>query len=387
MLDDVQTEFDIPRPRDSGGDQTHRSGAPQEASEKRPVRLPPEAIMEEPAAPSASAPIQRARSPLGRAVRLALGLALAGALAAAGIRAFNYVDSYEATDDAQVDGHINPVSSRIEGTVVGVFVENSQYVKAGDKLAEMDPRDYQIAVEKARADLAQAEALVETARRDHDSALARLRQSEATDAKASHDAERYQQLFDQGVASRSQNEESVRTADVAAAAVESDRAAAAAALKAIALREAGVKAAQAALDQALLNVGYTTIVAPVDGVVGKKTVEVGQRMQPGEDLMAVVPIDGVWVTANFKETQLRRIRPGQRVTISVDAVGREYTGRVEGLAGASGEKYSMIPPENATGNYVKVVQRFPVRIRLDAGQNSDRLLRPGMSVEPTVWVR
>jgi membrane fusion protein, multidrug efflux system len=137
----------------------------------------------------------------------------------------------------------------------------------------------------------------------------------------------------------------------------------------------------------LLGLEYTRIVAPLSGVVGKKTVEVGQRVQPGQQLLAIVPLDDIWITANFKETQLRRIRRGQRVTIHVDVTGREYEGYVEGLAGASGEKYSLLPAENATGNYVKVVQRLPIRIRLVEGQNQDHGLRPGMSVEPSVWLR
>jgi membrane fusion protein (multidrug efflux system) len=137
----------------------------------------------------------------------------------------------------------------------------------------------------------------------------------------------------------------------------------------------------------MLNLEYTKIIAPMSGVVGKKSVEVGERVEPGEQLLAIVPLDDIWITANFKETQIRKIIPGQRVTIAVDATGREYEGYVEGMAGASGEKYSLLPPENATGNYVKVVQRLPIKIRLKPGQNQDRRLRPGMSVEPTVWLR
>jgi membrane fusion protein, multidrug efflux system len=141
------------------------------------------------------------------------------------------------------------------------------------------------------------------------------------------------------------------------------------------------------LDQALLNLSYTKIAAPFGGVIGKKTVEVGQRVQPGEQLMAIVGLSDIWVTANFKETQVRRMRAGEHATIYVDELGRDYEGYVEGLAGATGEMYSLLPPENATGNYVKVVQRLPIRIRFNSGQDSDHALRPGLSVEPKVWLR
>jgi membrane fusion protein (multidrug efflux system) len=151
-------------------------------------------------------------------------------------------------------------------------------------------------------------------------------------------------------------------------------------------READVLASHSALDQALLNLSYTTIKAPADGIVGKRTVQLGQRVEPGEQLMALTQSERVWVIANFKETQLERMQPGQPVTIYVDAFSRSFKGHVESLAGASGEKYSLLPPENATGNYVKIVQRLPVRIRLDPGQPGIARLRPGMSVEPTVWI-
>jgi membrane fusion protein (multidrug efflux system) len=142
----------------------------------------------------------------------------------------------------------------------------------------------------------------------------------------------------------------------------------------------------ALVEQAKLNLGYCTIVAPVTGIVGKKTVELGQNIVPGQQLLAVVPLDDIWVTANFKETQLSHMKPGQRVRVTVDAEGRTYTGKIVAVGGASGSRFSVLPPENATGNYVKVVQRIPVRINLDAGQNGDHRLRPGMSVDPKVYV-
>jgi membrane fusion protein (multidrug efflux system) len=151
--------------------------------------------------------------------------------------------------------------------------------------------------------------------------------------------------------------------------------------------EAQVLQKRAAVDQARLNLSYCTIVAPVSGIVEKKSVEVGSNVSPGQELMALVPLDDIWITADFKETQLRRMKPSQRVTFSVDADGREYKGRVTGIGGASGSRLSLLPPENATGNFVKVVQRLPVRIDIDPNQNSDHRLRPGMSVEPKVYVR
>jgi membrane fusion protein, multidrug efflux system len=217
--------------------------------------------------------------------------------------------------------------------------------------------------------------------------LSKVNADEATKAKAEYDVPRLQALAAKGAARREDYEESLRIAKVARATVDADRAGANAALKNIASREAEVKEAQAELDQALLNYGYTRITAPMSGVVGKKSIEPGQRVQPGESLLAVVPLDDVWVTANFKENQLRHMRPGQPVDIDVEALGRTFKGYVDGLGSASGERFSLLPPENATGNYVKVVQRIPVRIDLAPGQNVDHRLVPGMSVEPTVWFK
>jgi membrane fusion protein, multidrug efflux system len=314
-------------------------------------------------------------------------LALIAAAGLATPRLWSYLQSYEYTDDAQIDGHIVAVSSRVSGTVSRVYVENTRFVKAGQLLAEIDPSDYDVAVEKARADLAQAQAQVRSVRQDYEAAVANLDQSEATNVKAQKDAERYQVLFQTAVVSRGEYEAQTRDARIAAAAVQSERARAEGASRMIAVREAGVRAAQAALDQAQLNRGYTKIVAATGGIVGKKTVEAGQRVDPGQGLLALVALNDLWVDANFKETQLKLMRPGQPVTIHVDATATDYRGHVEGMPGASGEKYSLLPAENATGNYVKVVQRLPVRIRFEPGQDPDGRLRPGMSVEPTVWLR
>lgn len=200
------------------------------------------------------------------------------------------------------------------------------------------------------------------------------------------DVARYRELLVQNVIARETYDEIVMVGKVDAATVNSDRAAVAAAAEVVGQARAAVQAAQASLDQAKLNLSYTHIVAPASGVVGDKTVQVGQRVQPGEQLLTVVPLNHIWITADFRETQVRRMHRGESVTVHVDATGGDYKGYVEGLPGASGELFSLLPPENATGNYVKVVQRLPVRIRLYSGEDPAHRLRPGMSAEPTVWV-
>ena len=329
----------------------------------------------------------RRRFGLPTIAKVGVVAAILAVLFIAGWPLWNYLQSYESTDDAEIDGHIAPVASRIDGTIARVYVYNTQRVKAGQLLAEIDPRDQRVAVENTRANVALAQAQVSAAQADYNAALGKLRQSQATALKAKRDAERYSALLAMQVVARENYEEEIRLAQVADATVASDRATANSAAKVIAARQAAMQGAQAALDQSLLNLGYTKIVAPFNGVIGKKTVEVGQRVQPGEQLMAVVSLDDVWVTADFKETQIRRMHAGERATIYVDALGRNYDGYVEGIAGASGEMYSLIPPENATGNYVKVVQRLPVRLRFKAGQDAAHNLRPGLSVEPKVWLR
>ena len=423
MDDTLHDEFEQRDAIDSNGDLEPATGGPEiEISEKLDrdalyeelrylrdelarMRKAQQALSSAPAAPRPAPPVQSHQdgpatanataAPQG-AVRRALKsrmlklLVVLALIAAAGLgtpRLWSYLQSYESTDDAQIDGHIVAVSSRVSGTVSRVYVENTQFVKAGQVLAEIDPSDYDVAMEKARADLAQAQAQVRSARQDYAAAAANLDQSEATNVKAQKDAQRYQVLFQTSVVSRGEYEAQTRDARIAAAAVQSERARAEGASRMIAVREAGVRAAQAALDQAMLNRGYTKIVAPASGIVGKKTVEVGQRVDPGQGLLALVALNDLWVDANFKETQLKLMRPGQPVTIHVDSTARDYRGYVEGMPGASGEKYSLLPPENATGNYVKVVQRLPVRIRFNPGQDPDGRLRPGMSVEPTVWLR
>lgn len=362
-----------------------------------------------------------------------------------------YLDSYESTDDAQVDGHLNAVSARIAGTVTGVYIDNNQTVAANQLAVELDPSDYQTALDSAKASYAQseaqfraenpnvpitetsnltaissagaevavAEATVIAAQQDYQAKLASVRQAEANNNKAQSDLERYRGLVVREEISKEQFDTIVAGAKTQAAAVEASQAAAKAAQKAIdqaraqllqaqskqteanknaprsvavrraqlAGREAGVLAAKAQMGQAQLNLSYTKIFAPVAGVISQKTVEVGQRIQPGEELFTISQLDDIWITANFKETQLRKMHPGEHVDISVDAYGRTFHGYVENMPGATGSVASLLPPENATGNFVKVVQRLPVRIRLDQGEDPQHMLRLGMSVEPKVWLR
>ena len=321
-----------------------------------------------------------------RPVRLILALVVASLLCVGGMRFWNYLQSYEWTDDAEIDGHLDPISTRINDTVIRVYVENTYHVKAGQTLVDLDPRDYQVAVENAAANLAQAEQGVKAAQQNYELSVANLNAAIATNVKAQLDVKRFGELFQQAVIPRETDDEIVMTGRVDAAAVNSDHAEVGATAQMIGQAQAAVQAAQAALDQAKLNLSYTHIVAPATGVVGDKTVQVGQRVQPGEQLLTIVPLNDIWITADFRETQLRKMHRGQPVTVHVDTTGRDYKGYIEGLPGATGELDSLLPPENATGNYVKVVQRLPVRIRLYPGEDPDHRLRPGMSVEPTVWV-
>ena len=344
----------------------------------------PDAGAEDDADNRSAPPSRLARIP--RRLRIA-ALAVLGVLAIPlGYSGWNYLQSYQSTDDAQVDGHIDPISSRINGTVARVAVEDNQRVKAGQLLVEIDPRDNQAAADQARAQLAQAEAQVAAAKQNYAASLATVHQAEAANYKAQRDAARYSTLLRAQVVAPAEYDQFIATARVSAAQVDANQQQAGSAQRAIATAEANAQAAQAALDQALLNLSYTKIYAPAAGIVGKKTVEVGQRVQPGEEMFAIVQNDDVWITADFKETQLRKMYQGQPVEVHVDAFGRDYDGYVEAMPGASGDRFSLLPPENATGNYVKVVQRLPVRIRLDEGQNGDHRLRPGMNVEATVWL-
>jgi len=371
------------------------------------------------------------------------------ALLVAAVVLWRYFGSYESTDDAQVDVHLYPVSARVSGYVTKVNVADNQYVHQGDVLVEIDPKDYEVAVAQARANLANAEATAQAlniavpitsvntsnqlkvstsdvenanagilaAQAQLTAARAQLEQAEANDVKAQEDLRRYkalvdkrevaEQVYDQAVAAAkagtatvaaaranvsalqqsvqqaenrlTQSRANQKTAETGPQQVSSSQARARAAI-------ADMEQKRAALEQAQLNLTYTKIVAPVSGEVSK-TVVVGLNVQSGQQLLTVVPLDEVWITANFKETQLRHMQAGQKAKIHVDSTGRTFQGHVDSIAGATGPLFSLLPPENATGNYVKIVQRIPVKIALEPGENGDRQLRPGMNVVPDVYVR
>ena len=395
-------------------------------------------------------------------VRLIIGVVLL-LLLGVGVWAWS-TSGRESTDDAQVDAHVTQLAARVGGTVTKVAVDDNQLVDAGTLLVQLDPGDYQVAVDKARAELADAEATalamqsgvpitsttaasnvttarggitqaqsgvlaaekeIEAARARLVSSQARMREAEANAAKSARDVERLRGLLAKDEVSQQMFDATSATAEAQKAAVDSMR-------SQIAEAEAGIRVAEsklaqakagedqahaemqtaqtgpsqvtatkarasaaeakaqqmrAALAQAELNLQYTTVKAPVRGVVSKKGINPGQVVQAGQPLLAIVQIDDVWVTANYKETQLKDMRAGQRAVISVDAYGREYKGKVDSIAGATGARFSLLPPENATGNFVKVVQRVPVKIVLDPGQDPEHLLRPGMSVTPTVFLK
>jgi membrane fusion protein (multidrug efflux system) len=373
-------------------------------------------------------------------------------VAIVGVLLYRYFASYESTDDAQIDGYIYPVSSRVPGYVVRVTADNNQFVQAGTVLVQLDPKDYDLAVANAKAtwanvraaseaarttvpltsvntssqlssaqlDVENAQAALVAAERQFDAAQAALRQAEANDLKAQDDVTRYKPLAEKDEIPQQQYTQAVDTQKATAAAIEGARASAAAAEQAVTgartrvqqaaaelnyaetrpqqisvqqsraqAADAQAEQAQAALEQAQLSLQYTTVVAPVSGIVGQRTVQPGQNVSPGQQLMTIVPLDSenIWVTADFKETQLTYMRAGQPVRISVDTYGQSYDGHVLNIGGATGARYSLLPPENATGNYVKVVQRIPVKIVFDKGQDPQHPLRPGMSVEPKVRVR
>jgi len=392
--------------------------------------------------------------------------AAAVVLAAIGIAIWMWVTAgRESTDDAQIDAHLTQIAARVGGTIQKVDVDDNQLVDAGVLLVEIDPRDYQVAVDKARAELADAEAAavaaqsnvpitstaaasnvatarggvaqaestiavaekeIEAARARVSATQARQREADANAAKSARDVERLRGLLAKDEVSQQQFDATVAASEAQKAAADSAKSQVAeaeagirvaeshlaqaragqtqahaelesaqtvpqqiAAIKArAASAEAHAQQARANLAQAELNLQYATVKAPVRGVVSKKGVNVGQVVQAGQPLLAIVQTEQVWITANFKETQLRDMRPGQKAKIDVDAYGgREYTGKVDSIAGATGARFSLLPPENATGNYVKVVQRVPVKIVLDPGQDPDHLLRPGMSVTPTVYTK
>lgn len=322
-----------------------------------------------------------------RSVKFALAALLVAALTIGGLQAWDYFQSYVSTEDAQVEGDIVPVSSRIEGTVSQVYVHDTQFVRKGTELVALDPSDYELALRRARAGLAEAQAQAAAAQSQFAQAQANLGQAQADNVKAQGDVRRYSELLKSHVVSNENYDDKLRAAKVAKATVNSDLAAISAAKRMVAVRQAGVLAAKAALDQALLNLRYTRIYAPMDGVVGNKTVQVGEHIAAGQGMLEVTDISHLWITANFKETAFGDIRPGQQATIYVDALGRNLNGYVSGLGGATGALFSLLPPENATGNWIKVVQRLPVRLHFDPSDALASHLRPGQSVEVKIWLR
>jgi membrane fusion protein (multidrug efflux system) len=367
----------------------------------------------------------------------------------AGIALWNYFSGFESTDDAQVDVHLYPVSARISGYVQAVHVEDNQYVLEGATLVEIDPEDYQVALAKAQANLETAQAAahalnidvpissVDTAsqlkftssdienakasiaagEKQVAAAQARILEADAENVKAQDDVQRYhlllakdelpKQIYDHAIATAQTDTAAVVAAKAEEASAEQKVAQARSRLvEAIARDEsahagpqrvastraralsavADERQKKAELDLAQLNLGYTKVLAPVGGEVTKKVV-VGLNVDPGEQLLTVVPLDQIWITANFKETQLKHMSPGQKVEITCDSNDRTYKGHVDSISGATGPLFSLLPPENATGNYVKIVQRIPVKIVLEQGENRDHQLRPGMNVETKVYLR
>jgi membrane fusion protein (multidrug efflux system) len=392
-----------------------------------------------------------------RGGRAAAALLLAVVTIGGGLLVRNSL-AWESTDDAQVNGHIMPLSARINGYVLEVPVIEGQIVHVGDLLVTIDPKDYKIAVEQAEATFADSQASATSSRlnvpitsvtaqsnldsadtavlnagaglnaaeRNFESAQALLEQAEANATKSDADLVRYKELiakedishlqYDQVVAAAKANrsgvvssrasvqaaEQAVRQAQGKLLQARADLRSAQTAPQQVSMTRAKADAAdaqarerRAQLDQAELNLSYTVVRSPVTGIIGKKTVEVGQNVGVGQELVEVVPLDDVWVTANFKETQLAHMRPGQPVEIKVDAYGRTWKARVTNLGAGTGSVFSLLPPENATGNYVKVVQRVPIRIDFDRTSdrnpgsdfNAEGLLKPGLSVEPEVKVR
>jgi membrane fusion protein (multidrug efflux system) len=385
--------------------------------------------------------------------RAAALLLLAVVIVGGGLFLWNSL-AWESTDDGQVNGHIMPLSARINGYVLEVPVIEGQLVHAGDVLVTIDPKDYKIALEQAQATFEDAQASAASSRfnipitsvttqsnvdsastavenaeagfkaaeQNLESAKAVLEQAEANAAKSDADLVRYEQLVAKEDISHQQYDQAVAAAKANRSGVVSGRANVQAAEQAVHQAQgkllqarADLRSAQTApqqismtlakadaadaqarerkalLDQADLNLSYTVVRSPVTGILGKRTVEVGQNVGIGQELVEVVPLDDVWVTANFKETQLAHMRPGQPVEIKVDAYGRTWKAHVTNMGAGAGSVFSLLPPENATGNYVKVVQRVPVRLDFDrsAGPdfNAEGLLKPGLSVEPEVRVR
>jgi membrane fusion protein, multidrug efflux system len=332
-------------------------------------------------APAPAAEAARPAAPGGRRriIFALLGLALL-ALIAGGVRKLIWARTHESSDNAQVDGHILPILPKVGGYVLSVHAEENQPVRAGDTLLVLDDRDYRVKLQQADADLAVALATVSSPQRVGQ-ADAAVRQAEANAQRARGDLDRLTPLAAQGIVSQQQ-------LDAAQNAARSADAALAAAQAALLGADAHVASARASRDQAALQLSYTRVVAPQNGVVSKKSVEVGQLVQPGQPLLSVVPLEDVWVIANLKETQIKDVTPGDAADFTVDAYpGIHFKGHVESISPATGARFSLLPPDNATGNFTKVVQRIPVRVRPDGPVDAAHPLRPGMSVTVTITTK
>jgi membrane fusion protein (multidrug efflux system) len=386
--------------------------------------------------------------PAKRRRNIAIGIVIALVLVLGAVAWWIHSSTYETTDDAQVDAHLNPVAARVQGTVSAVYVEDNQTVQAGQPLVDLDTNDVEVSLAQAqanydqavaqmhaedpntpitqttnasdissqRAEVMNAEAALSAAQSDYETAVAKVRQAEANNEKSKNDLVRYEQLLDKREIAQSDYDQYLANARSQQANVNAAVASADSSAKTIdqrkaqldqqqtklkqtasnaprqleirkadlATREASVESSKAQLEQAKLNVAYCHVISPVSGIVMQRSAELGQRIAAGAQLLIVAQVDAPWITANFKETQLRKMHVGQRVTVKIDALNRSFTGEVESLSAATGDRASVLPAENATGNYVKVIQRLPVRIRLDPHQDGIEKVRPGMSVEPTV---
>ena len=438
-LEELRKKDDKGGDKKEGGDKQEEGGEKEEGGDDKDKDKKPKTVEE-----AAAERRKKARYIFLGAIALIILILLA-------ILLIWYLGRYENTDDAFVDGHTDPISTRINGTVANVYVENTYRVKKGQLLLVLDPRDNQVAKDQALAAYEQAQAAVRTQQpqvpvtaqqqrtqaldsdldvvryeaqvrqyqEQYEAAVANLHEAEANAANATREEERYRKLVvkdevsreqydqrltqkkaqDEEVAARGRQAEAAKRMvsqseaqrDQARAQAQRDRANLPRQIEmqrqTLAQRQAQAAANKAQADQAELNLEYTRIYAPEDGIIGNKQVQVATQVTAGQELMSLTQSNDIWVTANFKETQIRKMRKGQTVKIQVDALGETFSGFVEDLPGGTGAVYSLLPPENATGNYVKVVQRLPVRIRFNPGQKDLERLAPGMSVEPKVWFR